>query len=111
VPSTTEPAPAPPPVIVAPPPVTTEVPPPTPGYVPAPLRPDPDTAFLTELSDDGILISSTPLAINGAHDVCAYIAEGHTPEQAAEGSIRNNPSLTPANARAYVLAAIHAYCP
>ncbi len=104
---TPEPAPTPPLIIAAPPPVTTEAPPPV--TVAPPI--DHDTAFLTELTNDGIEIFSTPAAIAGGHDVCLYIDQGHTPEQAVEVSMRTNSSLTPVNARAYVIAAVHAYCP
>ncbi|MFZ0715747.1 DUF732 domain-containing protein [Mycobacterium sp.] len=118
VPSTTESAPAPPPVIAEPPPVTTEAPAPTTVYVPTPApapvtphRSGADAAFLDALREDGIIVTNPAEAIAGGRQACEYIAAGHTAHDAMRLSIANNPTLTPENASILIGAAIGAYCP
>lgn len=123
VPSTTvEPAPAPPPIAAPPPEPTstvtvTETPTlaaPPPVQTVAPPRPSSaalDEQFLADLTSAGITITDVAAAIYGGHDTCAYLAAGHTAAEAEETGMRNNASMTHANAIAVVDAAIAVYCP
>jgi hypothetical protein len=118
VPSTTEPAPARPPVIAEPPPVTTEAPTPTTVYVPTPApapvtphRSGADAAFLDALREDGIIVTNPAEAIAGGRQACELIAAGHTAHDIMRRAIAENPTLTPENASILIGAAIGAYCP
>jgi hypothetical protein len=118
VPSTTEPAPAAPPVIAEPPPVTTEAPAPTAVYVPTPApapvtphRSGADGAFLDALREDGIIVTNPAEAIAGGRQACQLIAAGHTAHDIMRQAIAENPTLTTENASMLIGAAIGAYCP
>jgi hypothetical protein len=52
-----------------------------------------------------------PAAIYGGHDVCAYLAAGHSAMEAMEQGQKNNPTFTRAEQIAYVDSAIEVYCP
>jgi hypothetical protein len=117
VPSTTEPAPARPPLIAEPPPVMTEAPTPTTVYVPTPApapvtphRSGADAAFLDALREDGIIVTNPAEAIAGGRQACELIAAGHTAHDIMRRAIAENPTLTPENASILIGAAIGAYC-
>jgi hypothetical protein len=90
--------------------VVTPAPPPR-----APSRPSPeqqDAEYVQLISGAGIYITNRSALIAGAHDVCAYLAEGHTPSQAINMAVSNNsPLLTRADATSYVNSSIQVYCP
>jgi hypothetical protein len=121
------PAPAPTPAVKTPvpkppPPTTvtvTETPqaqieaPASPPRVPSRLSPQQqDAEYVQLISAAGIYITNRSALIAGAHDVCAYLAEGHTPSQAADLAVSNNyPLLSAADATSYVNSSIQVYCP
>jgi hypothetical protein len=114
-------APAPPPTLAAAPPTQTVTVTPTPTLAAAPpvqtvAPPRPpaaalDEQFLADLTSAGITITDVAAAIYGGHDTCAYLAAGHTAAEAEDIGMRNNASMTRANAIAVVDAAIAVYCP
>jgi hypothetical protein len=55
-------------------------------------------------------ITDVPVAIEGAHDTCAFIAAWHTASEAMETGMANNPAMTRADVIAYVDAVIAVYC-
>jgi hypothetical protein len=76
-----------------------------------PSAPQLDEQFLADLTNAGIGVTDVPRAVFGAHDTCAFLAEGHDAEEAVEKGMANNASMTRADEIAYVDAAILAYCP
>lgn len=69
-----------------------------------------DTGFLGALDQMGISYPNTADALAGAQAVCQYIAEGHSPNQAAKGVKNANPSLTLTKASQFVGIARATYC-
>jgi Protein of unknown function (DUF732) len=76
-----------------------------------PSTPALDEQFLSDLAQSRIAVSDVPVAISGARDTCAFIAEHHTALQAMQTGMANNPTMTPGDERAYIVAAIAVYCP
>lgn len=83
--------------------------------VPPPAPPKParsaDQIFLDEMAAAGYPITETAVALAAAPKGCGYLESGHTPAQAAELAMHNNPAISLPEAQAYVRAAIDAYCP
>jgi hypothetical protein len=120
VPSAVAPAPTLPPVEAAPPTQTVTVtptptlaaaPPAQPVAPPRPSQATLDEQFLNDLTGDGMAIADVQAAIYGGHATCAYLAAGHTAAEAEETGMRNNASMTRAEAITYVNTAIAVYCP
>jgi hypothetical protein len=88
-------------------------PPTLPPRIPSrPLPEQQDAEYVQLISGAGIHITNRSALIAGAHDVCAYLAEDHTPSQAADVAVNNNyPLLSPADATSYVNSSIRVYCP
>jgi hypothetical protein len=93
---------------------------PSPAAEPAPPKPvapplssqtDLDERFLADITAGGMQITDVRAAIEGAHETCAYLAEGHSEPQALAVAMRNNASLTRAMAITVVDVAIAIYCP
>ncbi|UQX12453.1 DUF732 domain-containing protein [Candidatus Mycobacterium methanotrophicum] len=79
--------------------------------VPAPAAADPgDTAFLGSLDKIGIRYPDPAQAISGARQVCDYVAQGHTANQAARGVRNANPNLSVTQASQFVAVAQAIYC-
>jgi Protein of unknown function (DUF732) len=76
-----------------------------------PSTPALDKQFLSDLTQARIAVSDVPVAISGARETCSFIAAHHTALQAMQKGMANNPTMTAANERAYVQAAIAVYCP
>jgi Protein of unknown function (DUF732) len=88
--------------------------PPPPPRAPAqrsPSQADLDERFMGDLTASGMLITSVSAVIASAHEICAYLAAGHTPVDAAGVVLRTNTTLTPATAVAMVDSAVAVYCP
>jgi hypothetical protein len=47
----------------------------------------------------------------GAHNICAYLGQGHSHDDAARQVLQNDPTFTPWPASAMVNASTAAYCP
>ncbi len=77
---------------------------------PAPPR-DANRIFLDEMRAAGYPITETAVALAAAPKGCDYLATGHTPREAADLAMHNNPAISPEEASAYVQATIDAYCP
>ncbi len=90
------------------PPRTTTPAPTTPAAAP---RPDRDRQYLADLRLAGITITDPVRVAGNGPRVCAYIAAGHTEQQAVETALAGNPTLTRNNAITVVDAAISIYCP
>ncbi|HZC09066.1 MAG TPA: DUF732 domain-containing protein [Mycobacterium sp.] len=117
LPSTAAPTPT---VAATPPPTTTTV-----TVTPAPIAAPPvqtlvpprpsaatlDERYLDDLTAAGMLITSVPDAVEGAHEVCGYLAAGHTEQQTVRIVMGSNASLTLGNAITVVDAAMAVYCP
>ena len=56
-----------------------------------------DEQFLADLTNAGMRIADVPVAIAGAHDTCAFIADRHTASEAMQTGLANNPTMTPAD--------------
>ena len=79
--------------------------------VPAPANADPgDAAFLGSLDKIGIRYPNPTQAVAGARQVCDYIAQGHTSNQAARGVKNANPDLSVTQASQFVAVARTIYC-
>ncbi len=74
-------------------------------------RPDRDRQYLADLRAAGITITDPVRVAGNGPRVCAYIAAGHTEQQAVETAMAGNPTLTRGNAITVVDAAITIYCP
>ncbi len=77
---------------------------------PAPPR-DANRIFLDEMRAAGYPITETAVALAAAPKGCDYLATGHTPREAADLAMHNNPAISPEEASVYVQATIDAYCP
>ncbi|WP_180275960.1 DUF732 domain-containing protein [Mycobacterium celatum] len=107
-PTAAAPLPPPPTVTVTETPTPVAAPPPVTA---APRRVDPDQAFLSELRSNGIAVTDPSMAEQSAREGCDYMAAGHTPQEAVQLAMRNNPTLTLQDAEVYEGATIRAYCP
>lgn len=77
----------------------------------APAAAEPgDSGFLGALDHMGISYPSPADAVAGGQAVCQYLAEGHSPNQAAKGVKNANPSLTLTKASQFVGIAQATYC-
>jgi hypothetical protein len=76
-------------------------------------RPNADNIFLMALTHFGITVRADdiPKTIAVGQQVCTYIGEGHTPNDAIQQVASHNSNLTGTNADLFVAAAIEAYCP
>lgn len=99
------------PVAAPPPPATVTV---TPTPIAAPSRPSAaelDERYLSAMTAGGLRITDVQTVIAGAHNVCRFLATGHTESEAIQVAMGNNASLTEANAHTLVDSAIQVYCP
>lgn len=79
--------------------------------LPATANADPgDTVLLGSLDAIGIRYPNPTQAVASAREVCEYITQGHTSNQAARGLKNANPELTLTQASQFVAAARAAYC-
>lgn len=79
--------------------------------LPATAKAEPgDTVLLGSLDAIGIQYPNPTQAVTSAREVCEYIAQGHTSNQAARGLKNANPELTLTQASQFVAAARAAYC-
>ncbi|HEU0192261.1 MAG TPA: DUF732 domain-containing protein [Mycobacterium sp.] len=69
-----------------------------------------DTGFLGALDQMGISYPNSADAVAGGQAVCRYLAEGHSPNQAAKSVKNANPSLTLTKAFQFVSVAQASYC-
>ncbi|HEU4361510.1 MAG TPA: DUF732 domain-containing protein, partial [Mycobacterium sp.] len=77
----------------------------------APASAEPgDAGFLGALDQMGISYPNPADAIAGGQEVCRYLAEGHSPNQAAKGVKNANPSLTLTKASQFVSIARVTFC-
>jgi hypothetical protein len=102
---TQTPAAAPTVTVTAPPPTTAA---PAPAAAPSPDR---DRKYLANLRLAGITITDPQAAIRSAHNMCTYLAAGHTEQQTVAELMSENASLTRNNAVTVVDSAIAFYCP
>lgn len=72
---------------------------------------DADAAYLSALYSAGLVITTPERAIDSGHSVCSYLAQGHAPSDAIMHDMEISPTMTTANARDFIYAAINAYCP
>lgn len=72
---------------------------------------DADAAYLSAIGRAGLVITTPERAIANGHSVCEYLAQGHTPSDAIMNDLAHNPTMSTANARDFIYAAINAYCP
>jgi hypothetical protein len=77
----------------------------------APSQADLDERFMGDLTASGMQITSVSAVIASGHEICAYLAAGHTPVDTAAEVLRNNAGLTPATAEVMVDSAAAVYCP
>ena len=85
--------------------------PPAPVVAPPAPAPGGDQLFLADMRRAGYPITETAVALAAAPKGCDYLATGHSPREAADLAMRNNPAISPEEASAYVEATIDAYCP
>ncbi|GFG73514.1 hypothetical protein MBOT_08790 [Mycobacterium botniense] len=79
--------------------------------MPAAANADPgDTAFLSSLDQIGIQYPNPTDAVASAREVCDYLAQGHTTNQAARGVKNANPELSLTKASQFVAIARATYC-
>ncbi|MBS4730215.1 DUF732 domain-containing protein [Mycobacterium sp. SM1] len=79
--------------------------------IPAIANADPgDSAFLSSLDQLGIQYPNPTDAITSAKEVCDYLAQGHTSNQAARGVKNANPDLSLTKASQFVAMARATYC-
>jgi hypothetical protein len=76
-----------------------------------PAAADRDRQYLADLRAAGITIVDPVRVAGNGPRVCAYIAAGHTEQQAVAAAMSDNPTLTRNNAITVVDAAIAVYCP
>lgn len=77
----------------------------------APASAEPgDAGFLGALDQVGISYPNPADAVAGGQAVCQYLAEGHSPNQAAKGVKNANPTLTLTKASQFVGIARATYC-
>lgn len=69
-----------------------------------------DAGFLSALDQMGISYPNPGDAVAGGHAVCQYLAEGHSPNQAAKALKNANPSLTLTKSSQFVGIARAMYC-
>lgn len=72
---------------------------------------DADVFYLNSLRRLGLVVVNPYDAIKSGHWACSYMRQGHTSWEAATIAMSDNPSLSPIDAKSYVLAASAAYCP
>jgi hypothetical protein len=70
-----------------------------------------DDKFLAGLAGSGIRVSDVRAAIEGAKDICAFLAAGHDATEVIAQGMANNPSMTRSDEIAAFNAAVGAYCP
>ncbi|MHA7650395.1 serine/threonine-protein kinase [Mycobacterium sp. ML4] len=83
---------------------------------PAPQRPqrptDPDQTFVNTLTGiPGLTVTDPATAAATGRAICKSMQNGGSPNDSVQATMRNNSSLTPAQAAAGVNAAITVYCP
>jgi hypothetical protein len=117
-PISSEPAPSPAaqtPVAALPPSVTvtvTETPQAAAQPAPKASTPDADQVFRNfVLQIPGMRVVNWGIAQAGAHNICAYLGQGHSHDDAAQQVLQNDPTFTPWQASAMVNASTAAYCP
>jgi hypothetical protein len=69
-----------------------------------------DDEFLTNIDAEGIAFDSARAAIEDAHLVCSYLADGETGVSIG-GEIMDNTDLSAHQAAVFVVEAASAYCP
>lgn len=117
-PISSEPAPSPAaqtPVAALPPSVTvtvTETPQAAAQPAPKASTPGADQVFRNfVLQIPGMRVVNWGIAQAGAHNICAYLGQGHSHDDAAQQVLQNDPTFTPWQASAMVNASTAAYCP
>lgn len=78
--------------------------------VPAPTGPSADAKYLSGLQQSGLNITDASVAIASGHNICGYLSEGYSTEQAASLVMREVP-MASYYAYGMVYSAIDAYCP
>jgi hypothetical protein len=109
---------APPPTTVAAPSpttvtVTASAPPPAaPPTTPKTAPPNADTVFRNLVRGiPGITVTNWDIAETGAHNICRYLRQGHTRDEAIQQVAQNDPTFLPSESAAMVDASVMAYCP
>lgn len=77
---------------------------------PAPTGPSMDAKYLSGLQQSGLNITDASVAIASGHNICGYLSEGYSTEQAASLVMREVP-MASYYAYGMVYSAIDAYCP
>jgi hypothetical protein len=93
------------------PPTTTTVTVTPPAPVAAPSEADLDERYLSDLTSAGLRITNVREVIRDAHQICAYLAAGHSEADAARLAMRDNTTLTEGNAETLIGSAVQVYCP
>jgi hypothetical protein len=70
-----------------------------------------DERFLSTMRRIGMIITDPAAAIAGAHNGCTFLAAGHSESEMVGEAMRNNPSMSPWQANAYVGSVVGIYCP
>jgi hypothetical protein len=78
---------------------------------PRPSQAELDERFLSDLTSFGIRITNVKQVIGDAHQICAYIGAKHTEADAVKLAVRDNTTLTEANAQTLIDSAVGVYCP
>lgn len=68
-----------------------------------------DSAYLSEITQRGLVITDTSRVIKSGHAVCAYLAQGHTQLEATK--LPRDPAMEAAAMDVLVAAAVTVYCP
>jgi Protein of unknown function (DUF732) len=103
---TANPAPSPPPTTT-----TVTVTPKAAAVPPTPSQADLDERYLDDLTSAGLRITNVREVVGDAHQICAYLAAGHSESDAARLAMRDNTTLTEGNAATLVDLAVQVYCP
>jgi len=70
-----------------------------------------DERFLSDLTNAGITITNVRQVVGDARNICAYIGAKHTEADAVQLAMRDNRTLTEANAQTLIESAEGVYCP
>ncbi|WP_096442505.1 DUF732 domain-containing protein [Mycobacterium shigaense] len=87
---------------------------PTVNVLPMPAPPsgaELDQRYLAALNAGGVAISDVGLALHGAHEICASLADGRTKGAIEADIVASNHTLTVGNAATVVNSAVAVYCP
>jgi hypothetical protein len=89
---------------------------PAPSTVPSTAPPRPridhrDDDFISVIGGDGITYDNRAHALQDAHDVCTFLGQGHTADEAVATGRVDNPQLNPLGAFDFVHYSIDYFCP